>query len=118
MTDTPPMRKTPRRVMGHGAGAALCVPRSETSAMPTISGKQEWKPLVVVRRRQERRAAEIKKLLAEAREQLATGDVDGFREMDRRAWKMNVRSFRLSMAVMRLAFETFLPVASKEGRGA
>lgn len=86
--------------------------------MPTISGKQEWKPLVVVRRRQERRDAEIKKLLAEAEELLAAGDLDGFRELDRLAWKMNVRSFRGSMAVMRLAFETFMPVASEEGRGA
>jgi hypothetical protein len=118
MTDTPPMRKTPRRVTGHGAGAALCVPRSETGAMPPISGKQEWKPLVVVRRRQARRDEQIEKLLAEAKDRLAAGDVDGFRELDRRAWKMNVRSFRLSMAVMRLAFETFLPVASEEGRGA
>lgn len=33
-------RKTPRRVMGHGGGAALCVPFSETAAMPPIVGAQ------------------------------------------------------------------------------
>lgn len=90
-----------RRVTGHGGGAALCVPRSETAAMPRLIGARDG-VMSSLRDRLDRRERRAQDLLVEAERCLARRDWNGYRRLDQEAWAIRMRNFRVALVAFRI----------------